>query len=396
MRFGDTASVSDEFDLVVVGAGPGGSSAAAAALRAGLRVVQLDSARFPRVKPCAGGLTPKAVRALPLALGPSSCGSATEFEFNAWRGRRTVFSFRAPVLAMVARPALDNRLVEENRAQPGFAFHDGEAVRALEWRAPRFVVRTDRRELVARQLVGADGANGVVNRVFRVAAPRGRAVAVELVLARSALENDPVARPCFDFGAVPRGYGWVFPKYDELSVGLYSLARGLRDLRARLGDYLAAKGFRWRGDALASFEAHTIPLGGDRLRDAGMPLYLVGDAAGFADALTGEGIYHALESGRIAGELAARVAAGEAAPADYRGLLERPVLRDTRWSWRLAGPFYRAPALALRALGLPFLWRLLVHGTGSGETFSACLARAGHLWLASLREASARRSTGAG
>lgn len=380
-------------DLLVVGAGPGGSSAAAAALGSGLTVVQLDSARFPRVKPCAGGLTPKALRALPLAPEPSLCGEASEFEFNAWRGARTVFSFRSTLLAMVRRPELDNRLVQENRRRPGFVLYDGEAVRAIEWRAPHFRVRTERRELTARQLVGADGANGLVDRVFRVGAPRGRALAVELVLARSALLNDPVPRPCFDFGAVPRGYGWVFPKEAELSVGLYTLARGLKDLRARLAGYLSAKGFRWRGDPLASFEAHTIPLGGDRLRDPGLPLYLVGDAAALADALTGEGIYHALESGRIAGELAAEVARGSAVPGDYRRRLERPVLRDTRWSWRLSGLFYRQPALALAVLRRSLLWRPLVHGTGSGATFSACLAEAPRLWLASLRQASARRST---
>jgi geranylgeranyl reductase family protein len=385
-----------EYDLVVVGAGPGGSSAAAAALRAGLSVAQLDAAQFPRVKPCAGGLTPKAVRALPLALGPSLCGASAEFEFNAWRGARTVFSFRETLLTLVARPELDNRLVQENRARPGFTFHDGEPVRALEWRAGRFRLQTARRELAARQVVGADGANGIVNRLFQVSAPRGRALAVELVLAREALANDPVPRPCFDFGALPRGYGWVFPKERELSVGLYTLERGLKDLRPRLAAYLTAKGIRVRGDPLASFEAHTIPLGGDRLRDPGLPLYLVGDAAGFADALTGEGIYHALESGRIAGELAARVARGAGEPAEYRALLERPVLRDTRWSWRLSGPFYRAPALALALLRASGLWRPLVHGTGSGATFSACLSGAGRLLLESLRQRSTRRVTSAG
>lgn len=385
----------DELDLIVVGAGPGGSSAAAAALRGGLRVAQLEAARFPRVKPCAGGMTPKAVRALPVPLAPSLRGSFTEFEFNAWRGARTVYSFRAPVLLMVSRPELDSRLVAENRRHPGLAFHDGEPVRAIEWRAARFHVRTERRELAARQLVGADGANGIVNRVFRVSQPRARAAAVELVLPRAELENDPVPRPCFDFGALPRGYGWVFPKTDEVSVGLYTLARGLKDLRALLSGYLAAKGLRWRGDALARFEAHTVPLGGERLRDPGLPLYLVGDAAGLADALTGEGIYHALESGRIAGELAVRVARGEGAPACYRRELERSVLADTRWSWRLSRPFYRRPDLALRALHLTQLWRPLVHGTGSGATFHACLSRSVRFWLESRRAGSARRMSGA-
>lgn len=384
-----------ELDLIVVGAGPGGSSAAASALRAGLAVTQLEAARFPRVKPCAGGLTVKALRALPVPPEPSLRGHFTEFEFNAWRGARSAFSFHSTLLAMVSRPELDERLVRENRAHPRFAFHDDEPVRSIEWRAPHFVVRTARRELRARQLVGADGANGPVNRLFPLAAPRGRALAVELVLPRADLENDPVPRPCFDFGALPRGYGWVFPKDDVLSVGLYTLARGQKDLRARLAAYLAAKGFRWRGDPLASFEAHTIPLGGDRLRASELPLYLVGDAGGFADALTGEGIYHALESGRIAGELAARVARGADGPASYPRCLERTVLADTRWSWRLAGPFYSRPELALRFLAGSPLWRALVHGTGSGATFTQSLAGGAAHWLAARRDGSTKRVTSA-
>lgn len=386
----------DGLDLVVIGAGPGGSSAAAAALAGGLTVTQLEAERFPRVKPCAGGLTPKAVGALPVDLASSLRGSFQEFEFNAWRSRRTVFSFRSPVLSMVSRPELDQRLVLENLRRPSFTFYDGERVRAIEWRAPHFHVRTERRELRARQLVGADGANGVVNRLFRVSEPRARALAVEVVLRRADLRGEPPLRPVFDFGAVPRGYGWVFPKDDQVSAGLYTLARGQKGVRAALSAYLAAKGLAVRGDALASFEAHPIPLGGHRLRPSGLPLYLVGDAAGFADALTGEGIYHALASGRIAGELAARVARGAGEPREFAMLLARPVLADTRWSLRLAPLFYARPEWALRALCATPLWRALVHGTGSGATFSACLRQAPRFWGASRRARSAGLRVGAG
>jgi geranylgeranyl reductase family protein len=384
--------VRDEHDLIVVGAGPGGSSAAAAALRAGLSVVQLEAARFPRVKPCAGGLTPKALRALPDAAVPAASGAFREFEFNAWRGRRTVFSFHAPCLSMVERPRFDLELVERNLERPGFRFYDGEPVRAIDWDGARFRVRSAARTLLGRTLVGADGANGIVNRVFRASRPRGGALAVEVVLRRSELVGASPARPCFDFGLLPRGYGWVFPKDERVSVGLYTLKRGQKDLRARLAEYLAAKGLRVRGDALAGFVAHTIPLGGFRLRDPGAPVFVVGDAGGFADALTGEGIYHALESGRIAGECAALVGRGELAHGRYPQRLRRSVLRDTEWTWRLSGIFYRDPAAWLRLLRLGPVWRPLVHGTGSGATFSACLTRGAEFLARSLLGHTARRA----
>jgi geranylgeranyl reductase family protein len=382
-----------EHDLIVVGAGPGGSSAAAAALRAGMSVAQVDAARFPRVKPCAGGLTPKATRALFCELAPSQRGAYREFEFNSWNGTRTVFSFRSPLLAMVERPRFDQRLVEENARSRTFAFHDGEPVRSIEWTGTRFLVRTPARLLRAPQLVGADGANGIVNRVFRAARPRGRAVALEVNLPRGALVGDVPVRPCFDFGAIERGYGWVFPKDDEVSIGLYTLARGLKDLRARLAAYLAARGLRTRHDLGPAIESHTIPVGGHGPRATGLPLYLVGDAAGLADAITGEGIYHALESGRLAGETAVAVARHEGTPADYLRALEPRVMGDTRWSWRLSGLFYRRPAWSLAALRASSLWRPMVHGTGSGATFRDCLRRAALFHLRSLASGSVRCSS---
>jgi geranylgeranyl reductase family protein len=381
-----------DFDLCVVGAGPAGSSAAAAALARGLSVLQVDAAAFPRVKPCAGGLTTRAVRALPLELGPLARGEHREFEFNAWGARGVRYSCSAPLLTMVDRPALDQRMVEANRASPRLAFHGGTRVRVLAFVDGRFELRTEHALFRAAQLVGADGANGLVRRTFPRSRPRGRAVAVEINLPAEALAAQPVVDPCFDFGVLPRGYGWVFPKDGLVSVGLYSLADGLSGLRERLLAYLAAKGLRCRVDPLACFEAHTIPLGGHDLVADDVPVYLAGDAAGLADALTGEGIYHALASGRVAGELAADVAAGRASPREYRARLEEPVLGDTRWSWRLAGPFYRQPALALRLLDASGLWRPLVHGTGSGVGLKRSLVRALAFGWSSLRTRSVARA----
>ncbi len=391
----------DGYDLIVVGAGPGGSNAAAVALQAGLSVAQVDAARFPRTKPCAGALTPKACRALAFELEPSVCGDFDDFEFNAWRGHRTVFTFRSRFLALVSRPEFDNRLVEENRRAADFAFFDGEPVRAIEWDGVRFLVRTDQRVLPGAQLVGADGANGIVNRLFGLYRPRGRALAVEVTLWNPDLAGEPVPRPCFDFGVLPRGYGWVFPKGERVSVGLYTLERGLKDLRSRLGDYLLAKGFRLRsaaahdresaGGLLETFEAHPIPLGGRRARRAEAPIAIVGDAGGFADALTGEGIYHALESGRLAGETAVDRARGRSRP-DHHERMRATVLRDADWTWRLADVFYRDPARWLRLLESSLLWRPLVHGTGCGATFGQCLMRAPAYLARSGLEKSARRT----
>ncbi len=354
-------------DVLVVGAGPGGSNAAAAALDGGLSVVQVDSQAFPRTKPCAGGMTRRACRSLLFDLGPTLRREFPCFEFNLWSKGKNVFSERSGVLSMVARPEFDADLVRQNRLRPGFRFFDGERVRNAEWTGVLFRVQTDQRVFEAAQLVAADGANGILNRVFRIAEPKARATAIEVDLPQSAL------RPCFDFGALPRGYGWVFPKDDHSSVGLYTLERGIKDLRARLADYARAKGFAL--DDAQGFRAHTVPVGGWRLRSPRFPVYVVGDAGGFADALTGEGIYHALESGRLAGETAVEVKRGRADHHRYYRRLWRRVLPDTLLSFLLARWFYGALDASLWFLRNPLVWRPLVVGFARGATLCECAVR---------------------
>lgn len=380
--------MSEDVDLLVVGAGPGGSNAAAVALEAGLRVTLVEAARLPRVKPCAGGMTIKATRALAetLALEPSVRCRFQEFEFNLWDARRQRYEGVPRLLTMVHRPDFDHALVRQNLAR-GLALFDGEPARDLDWDGRRFTLRTERRRLRAPQLVVADGAHGRIGRSLGLARPAGRAAAVEIVLRRDEARIPEEPRTRFDFALLPRGYGWVFPKDDHWSVGLYTLG-GPRRLRALLADYVQALGFEVRGEPLQSFEGHTIPLGGHRLRASDRPAYLVGDAVGLADALTGEGIFHALESGRLAGETAVDVAAGRARPADYRRRLRRRLLPDAFLTWRAAQIFYEHIGGGLSLLRRGPIWRTFVHGYGEGATFAESVARG--LWYAPRSRATGR------
>lgn len=379
-------------DVVIVGAGPGGSNAAAVLLDAGLTVAQVDKAPFPRVKPCGGALTVKACRSLRLEIEPSLRSRFASFEFNLWNEGRSTFTYRSEMLSMVLRSQFDEHLVAQNRRRRGFTFWDDEPVEAIEWKQGLFRVRTGRRDLDARQLIGADGAYSIVNRTFGISRPCARATAVEVNLPRADVEGDLPGHPCFDFGAIPGGYGWVFPRDDQLSVGLYTLAGGIKDYRARLARYVEARGIVVRGDPLATFEAHLIPVGGHRLAVPEAPVYLVGDAGGFADALTGEGIYHALESGRLAGETAVRVARGRGTHRRYYRRLWRSVLCDTYLSYRCSGPFYRKLGTAMHTLWNPLVWRPLVHGYGNGATLTRCVVLGGYYLAASVIRNTARQA----
>jgi geranylgeranyl reductase family protein len=378
------------FDLLVIGAGPGGSNAAAVALRSGLRVAQLDAARFPRVKPCAGGVTVRAARSLQLALDPSLKRSFRAIEFNVWRKRVNRFVDSEIVMMMVCRPEFDNDLVEQNRQNDNFTFLDGHKVTDIKYDGA-FQVDTVQGSFRAAQLVGADGAYSLVNRVFGISQPRAVATVIEINLPMSDVTDPPEFVPCLDYGAVNRGYGWVFPKHDHWSIGLYTVAPKTVGLRQQLRDYIESKGLRPRRDPLEHMEAYKFPLGGFRLRPAPYPVYLVGDAGGFGDALTGEGIYHALESGRLAGEVAVAVHRGRTTHYEYYRRLRTRVLADTAITYFISKGYFRNVDKAVRVLQNPFVWRPLIQGYSVGATFFEILLKGGPYLLKSLLKRSSNQ-----
>lgn len=366
------------FDLIVVGAGPGGSNAAAVALGHGLTVAQLERYRFPRVKPCGGGITMKSWKALRLDARPEIRSESAEVEVNVWRRTAHRFSLPpAPLLRTVVRSQFDASLVSQNLSIAGFEFFDQERVVDIIYDG-RFRVRTNRRTVMGRQLVGADGAYSSVNRVFSIGRPKGFAVAVEVTLRREDAMLPDESLPCFDIGAIDRGYGWVFPKDDHWNVGLYTLGKS-KDLRLRLTEYIRAKGFCVKANPLATFEAHRFPCGGYRVSRPNIPVYIVGDAGGFGDALTGEGIYHALESGRIAGETAHDVLAGEVRHRAYYSRIRKSVLADTFLTYHAAKAFYRSLDRAAAVVGNPRVSGPTIRAYAAGTTVAQMLKRGG--WL---------------
>jgi flavin-dependent dehydrogenase len=212
---------------------------------------------------------------------------------------------------------------------------------------------------------------------------------VEVNVERSPGDTSGCDVPCLDYGAIEHGYGWVFPKDDHCCVGLYTLAPKTRDIRGRLIAYLHSKGFRDVRPALTGFEAARIPVGGHFPRVPDCPVYVTGDAGGFADALTGEGIYAALESGRIAGEVAVDVTCGRGDHRAYYRRLWRPVLLDTAATFHAARHFYGDVDRGIRILQSPLVWRPLIQGGAAASTFCGCFMKSAFYLPRSLAGGSA-------
>ncbi|HVS09839.1 MAG TPA: geranylgeranyl reductase family protein, partial [Planctomycetota bacterium] len=378
------------------GAGPAGASAALELARGGARVALLERDELPRYKTCGGGVLGRALALLPPEIAAACqvrCLSA-EVRF-AEAGLDFTVRRSEPLVWMAMRAELDLAITGAARAAGAELVAPCE-LRGLEQDRSGVRLRTSRGELRARYLVAADGAASQAARAagFPPLESAIPALEWELDAGPAALERF-AGRALFDFSGIPHGYAWIFPKREHLSVGILCMRRGRARLPERLTRWLASMGL---ADASPG-ERHgwTIPV---RPRDAfarGRVL-LAGDAAGLADPLTGEGITHAVHSGRLAAR--ALLEDPRRAPADvaraYRAALARDMLTELRLARFLARGLYaaRPPYLLFRRCGQPFCEALaeIIAGNASYRSLFASPRSYARLARALLVPSAGRRS----
>ena len=284
-----------ETDIAILGAGPAGAAAALDLARAGRKVLLLDRRDFPRTKPCAGGVTMKAVHRLRYDITPVVRETVSRLDMSLYGRRRNAFESGAPVVLMTHRPELDALAVDRAR-EAGAAFHVVGPLRGLRQGSWGVELDCQGTRVRARWLIGADGAHSTVRRLLFGDSGLPGAVAIEGLLPREQCREYP--HTGFDFGEIAAGYGWVFPKGDHVNVGLYVSRQGrARPDRGALADYARR---RLGSDALECIQGFPIATRGHRQWPGTGRVLLVGDAAGLAEPLLGEGIYGAVLSGQMA------------------------------------------------------------------------------------------------
>ena len=303
-------------DVLVVGAGPAGSAAAAWAARAGHDVVLADAAVFPRDKTCGDGLTPRAVAELDhLGLGEWVRAHGTNRGLRAagfgqelllpWPGGslpdRGSAVPRTELDARIRQVALDDGATGLEGARAVDVQRDGDRVSA--------VVFEDGRTIACRKLVVADGVRSPLGRVLGRAWHRETAYGVAARgYVTSGRSDDPWISSHLELrgtaGELLSGYGWVFPLSDgEVNIGVGTLATAKRpagvQLKPLLDFYADSRREEWQltGEVRAKASA-LLPMGGAVSGVAGRNWALVGDAAGCVNPLNGEGIDYGMETGR--------------------------------------------------------------------------------------------------
>ncbi len=289
-------------DVIVVGTGPAGAVLAYLLAKRGLDVLILERATLPRYKTCGGGVTWKAMQNLPF-------DASAVFEQKAVGGIVTYAGQQLlkvevgwPVAWLVMRDRFDHYLVQQ-AVNAGAHLVEGISVVSVEDRDNSVVVITSQGELQAQVLAGADGVNSIVARSVGLLPDRevGVAVEAELAVAPASLEAQG-SFATFDFGVLPGGYGWIFPKRDHLSVGVFKAIPGKAiGLKKALEKFIASEAVLLDPQIL-HLQGHEIPLGGRTQTLHKGRVLLVGDAANLADPWMGEGISYAVVSARLAAE----------------------------------------------------------------------------------------------
>ncbi len=288
------------FDVVVIGAGPGGSASAYLLASAGMRVALIDKAAFPRNKLCAGMLSERTEKIYKRIFGE---GWQDAYEFTSsdadfyYKGRllNEVRNYRRMYFTM--RSHFDHRLAELAGSKGAVLIENAHAV-SLE-QNNRSVRLAGGAAIRGDFIIGADGAASVVARNLGFSfAKKNLAAGLEIEFPRQG-DRAGLSRPEFHFGILRWGYGWVFPKKETLTIGIGGLTRKNPDLKNTFRVFLRricskVPDIKWDG--------HIIPCCNLMLRPGRGNSLLVGDAAGFVEPVTGEGISFAMESALCAAD----------------------------------------------------------------------------------------------
>lgn len=329
-----------QFDVIVVGGGPAGSTAARELASSGARVLVVDKETFPRYKACGGGIPLRTEQLLPFPIDAVVEDSVHRLDV-AYQGKwGFVRDSGAPFAHMVMRDRFDALLLEQAQ-RAGAEFRAGITVRSLSANGPEggVVVRGDGFEAAADYLVCADGAHSPVGRMAGLGADLAECAAWEVeVRAPASKMRSLKATALIELGYNPWGYAWVFPKAGVLSIGIVLPRDRAKEMRGLVDAYRRRLGVAEAEVDIARGHKIRFRRGHERLTDGN--ILLAGDAAGLADEFTEEGIFYAILSGRIAARNVLRAMAGADGLNRYERDIDREVMPELRAAREVAFMFY--------------------------------------------------------
>lgn len=310
-------------DVAVVGGGPAGSTVSALLAGSGFEVILLEKKSFPRDKLCGGLLTKKTTEFLRRIFG-YTVGALKEkgiadyitdeyeliFRGKSFGPKRTGVPF-----VMVERKVYDSFLAEQAR-ESGARIIENSKVTSFDTEKNILTASSD---LTVKSdfVIGADGINSVVRRCFPAGAisskkwNRDLAIAFEKNVPRKKMHTE-IRHPIISFGDIPDGYAWIFPKKDSVVFGMGG--RGNKNFSGKFRSFLE----KWKIDDAdgPKTRGYPLPYGNILKKPSFGRVLLIGDAAGIADPIFGEGIFYAHRSAELAFEAICGAKAGKGSVSD--------------------------------------------------------------------------------
>lgn len=322
------------YDVIVAGMGPAGSTASYYLSKAGLKVLALEKEKLPRYKPCGGGLTTKTVEALDF--------SVSELFLDTIHGG--IFTFKDKTLKLmcdlpyaytVNRRDFDYFLAGKSK-EAGTKIIDGARMAKVGKKDSHITAETANGTYEGKYLLGADGVNSVTASFLYPSIKRK-------ILA--ALESDvkvPAGRIeamnglfQIDFGSIPLGYSWIFPKKNYCSIGSAGMGKSAKKIKEYYKQFIDAQKIlkdieieKTYGCALPMPYSQNVKLAKDRV-------FLLGDAGCLVNPFTGEGIYFAVESGKAAAGALINHWNNPKAESIYDKAVKEKFYYEFKWAYRL-------------------------------------------------------------
>jgi geranylgeranyl reductase family protein len=327
----------DTYDVVIVGGGPAGSTSGYILSKAGLKVIIVDKARFPRQKLCAGLLTQKTIRLICSLFG-ETIDSLLKSEVINFESNYFEVFFRNRCIAKVHhnsmpfywvdRSVYDNFFLQKAKEE-GAEILEGETAVTTDYRKNE-VVTLSGKTLRSKHIIGADGVYSRVRKeVFFERQnsdlwQRDLATAFEVFVEREKVRNADCYLKIF-YGYVKWGYAWLFPNKDHVKIGLGGLnAKNGKSLLDSFRKFLSSLGLSNYSETRV--QGHAVPYGNFLKNPVRESTLLVGDAAGFTDPLFGEGIYYAHKSAQLASlAIIQKTVEGKNAETTYRKKLDEQI-----------------------------------------------------------------------
>jgi len=362
-----------KFDVVIVGAGPAGSLAAFALAGAGVRTLLLDSQEFPRDKPCGGGIQQRGLKHIPFSCDSVFRSRLDQVCFCRDLAPRFLRKSESTLVFGVLRREFDHVLL--NRAAEAGAHVWGgckfRGVSGLQER--KLQISTSRGDIEADYLIGADGANSAVARFVNSRDSYFWQVALYAEVPDELTAGGRPSTMTIDWGTIPAGYGWVFPKAGMLNVGVGGPVAVGKSLRSYLDKFLASRPELTARIGKPQIKGHQLPTLTRSTRLESGRVLLVGDAAGLVEPLTGEGISNACHSAGLAARVLLDRMNGIANGGAYERLVRHEIGAELAISRQL---------LSLAVAFPRTLFRLLERDEVVWKTF--CEVLTGETGLASL------------